>query len=72
MKPTVNAKIGFETKMKTIYEEIVNPEDPDGPKLRRPKRISVTVVRCKLVCEYKTYERRARRATGGEGERSET
>jgi len=55
VKPNISTKIGYENKMKTVYEEIVNPEDPDGPKLRRPKRVSVTVVRCKLVCEYKTY-----------------
>jgi len=55
VKPTIHAKIGFEEQMKTVYEEIVNQEDPDGPRLRRPKRISVTVVRCKFVCDYKTY-----------------
>jgi len=41
--------------MKTIYEEVVNPEDPDGVKLRRAKRVAETVVRCKVSATYKSY-----------------
>ena len=53
--PTCFVKIGYEDQLITIYEEVVNPEDPDGPKLRRPKRITETVVRCKISATYKSY-----------------
>ena len=29
IKPTLFAKIGYEDRLKTVYEEVVNPEDPD-------------------------------------------
>jgi len=55
IQPTLSAKIGYEDHLKTIYEEVVNPDDPDGPKLRRAKRVSETVVRCKVSATYKSY-----------------
>jgi hypothetical protein len=53
--PTLFAKIGYEDHMKTVYEEVVNPEDPDGALLKRAKRVSETVVRCKISATYKSY-----------------
>ena len=55
IKPTLFAKIGYEDRLKTVYEEVVNPEDPDGPKMKRAKRVSETVVRCKVSVTYKSY-----------------
>lgn len=46
--PTLFAKIGYEDHLKTVYEEVVNPEDVDGPKMRKARRITETVVRCKV------------------------
>ena len=53
--PTCFAKIGFEDHLVTVYDEVTNPEDPDGPKLRRPRRVTETVVRCKISATYKSY-----------------
>ena len=53
--PTCFAKIGFEDQIVTVYDEVANPEDPDGPKLRRPRRVTETVVRCKISATYKSY-----------------
>ncbi|GMH77588.1 hypothetical protein TrRE_jg2056 [Triparma retinervis] len=55
IKPTLFAKIGYEDHLKTVYEEVMNPEDPDGPKMKRAKRVSETVVRCKVSVTYKSY-----------------
>jgi len=55
IKPTLFAKIGYEDHLKTVYEEVINPEDPDGPKMKRAKRVSETVVRCKVSVTYKSY-----------------
>jgi hypothetical protein len=55
IKPTLFAKIGYEDHLKTVYEEVVNPEDPDGPMMKRAKRVSETVVRCKVSVTYKSY-----------------
>ena len=55
VQPTLFAKIGYEDHLKTVYDEVVNPEDPDGPKMRKARRVTETVVRCKVSATYKSY-----------------
>jgi hypothetical protein len=51
--PETSCKIGFEDQLITIFEESPNHEDPDGPMIRRPKRVTERVVRCKIIADWR-------------------
>ena len=52
--PTARANVGYEDVSKIVYE-LVESGDPNVPPAREAKRVTETVVRCKIVASWRSY-----------------